>query len=519
MKQRHLIKLISVLLTLILLALAVPLAANAAEAVDVMDEEAKTYRIATAEGLKRLSSECTARENWKGWTITLEADIVLNTGNRADWETAAPANVWTPVPYFSGTLDGQGHSISGVYVNGGTNSAFFAIADGATIKNFQLVNSYFCGSAYPVAAIAGHSYWNTALYENLVVDAIVKNTATDVGYTGGITGYVHHTQKATAMRNVVMLGTVSASSICVGGLMGMVNDGQSLVMENCVNAASVQTDKEYNGGLVGLCRFGNVTMTGCASIGAAKSTTMATGALFGGARSSTIIARGCLWGGNAPAVPMPYSTTTTIDGESTGTSSEDGRADGQIISFLGKEYLKIDLFTETGASLRATVGSTGLRWESRIEKKAYDALSALPCVESLTLGTLIAPTQFAAKAGGMTREKLDTLNKAVKYLDVPMTAGAWFRSSDTHYGFAGSVGEISDPSHFNLKYSGIGYLTLRFAGGISVTLTADYNAENHSRTVASVAQAALADADNGLTAEQIAAITPYAEAYDQSKEY
>ena len=204
---------------------------------------------------------------------------------------------------------------------------------------------------------------------------------------------------------------------------------------------------------------------------------------------------------------MPYSTTTTIDGESTGTSSEDGAADGQIISFLGKEYQKIDLFTETGASLRATVGSTGLRWESKIEKKAYDALSALPCVESVALGTLITPTQFAAKAGGMTREKLETLNKAVKYLDVPVTAGAWYRSSDTHYGFAGSVGEISDPSHFNLKYSGIGYLTLRFAGGLSVTLTADYNAENHSRTVAYVAQAALADADNGLTAEQIAAIT------------
>ena len=519
MKQRHLIKFISVLLTLVLFTLAVPFAANAAEAADVMDEGAKTFRIATAEGLKRLSSECSAKGNWKGWTITLEADIVLNTGDKADWETTAPANVWTPVENFSGTFDGQGHSISGVYVKGGGGSAFFAIVEGATIKNFQLVNSYFCGSSYPVAAIAGHSYWNTALYENLVVDAIVKNTSAAEGYTGGITGYVHHTQKATTLRNVVMLGSVSASGVCVGGLIGMVLDNESLVMENCLNAASVQSNKEYNGGLVGLCRFGNVTMTGCVSIGAAKSTTMATGALFGGARGSTIKARGCLWGGNAPAVPMPYSTTTTIDGESTGTSSEDGAADGQIISFLGKEYQKIDLFTETGASLRATVGSTGLRWESKIEKKAYDALSALPCVESVALGTLITPTQFAAKAGGMTREKLETLNKAVKYLDVPMTAGAWFRSSDTHYGFAGSVGEISDPSHFNLKYSGIGYLTLRFAGGLSVTLTADYNAENHSRTVAYVAQAALADADNGLTAEQIAAITPYASAYDSSKEY
>ena len=61
MKQRHLIKFISVLLTLVLFTLAVPFAANAAEAADVMDEGAKTFRIATAEGLKRLSSECSAK--------------------------------------------------------------------------------------------------------------------------------------------------------------------------------------------------------------------------------------------------------------------------------------------------------------------------------------------------------------------------------------------------------------------------------------------------------------------------
>lgn len=524
MKQRHLIKLISVLLTLILLALAVPLAANAAEAVDVMDEEAKTFRIATAEGLKRLSSECTARGNWKGWTITLEADIVLNTGNRADWETAAPANVWTPVPYFSGTLDGQGHSISGVYVTGDNRVGFISIADGAVIRNLQMLNSYIGATstnwAVMAGAVVGDSYYGGAVYENLVVDAIVKGMLADGnsypdGAVGGIAGIVRDQTKDVVFRNCVMVGRVDSNARSIGGLMGYaVGINNPITMENCINAAAVSSPEYstgyYVGGLIGT-GAATINLTNCVSLGTV-SAGQGPSSFVGQSANTTLNVSNCWYDSKVADYPCNFVAPTIVNGVSTG--GRDATKDEMY-----KVCHAIDLFTETGASLRATVGSTGLRWESRIEKKVHDALSVLPCVESLTLGTLIAPTQFAAKAGGMTREKLDTLNKAVKYLDVPMTAGEWFRSSDTHYGFAGSVGEISDPSHFNLKYSGIGYLTLRFAGGVSVTLTADYNAENHSRTVASVAQAALADADNGLTAEQIAAITPYAEAYDRSKEY
>ena len=531
MKQRHLIKFISVLLTLVLFTLAVPFAANAAEAADVMDEGAKTFRIATAEGLKRLSSECSAKGNWKGWTITLEADIVLNTGDKADWETTAPANVWTPIPYFSGTLDGQGHSISGVYIMGNSRVGLIAVADGAVIKNFKMLNSYIGANsnnwAVMTGAIVGDTFNNGVVYENLTVDAIVKGMLAEGntyphGAVGGITGFVRDLIGETVFRNCVMLGRVESNGVCVGGLMGYaVNNNQPLTLEGCVNAATVRSPKAWVGGLIGTGadpakKAGTINLTNCVSLGVVLDAE-GPSSFVGQSVNTTLNVSGCWYDSKVADYPCNFvaldtGARTIVNGVTTG--GRDATRDEMY-----KVCHAIDLFTETGASLRATVGSTGLRWESKIEKKAYDALSALPCVESVALGTLITPTQFAAKAGGMTREKLETLNKAVKYLDVPMTAGAWFRSSDTHYGFAGSVGEISDPSHFNLKYSGIGYLTLRFAGGLSVTLTADYHAENHSRTVASVARAALADADNGLTAEQIAAITPYAEAYDSSKEY
>ncbi len=102
---------------------------------------------------------------WGGKTVKLGADIDLNPG----WDatptitekeeegktvktltppTAAP-NVWTPVAYFGGTFDGQGHTISGLYINYDaptTNVGMFArTGNDSMIKSFALTNSYVYG--------------------------------------------------------------------------------------------------------------------------------------------------------------------------------------------------------------------------------------------------------------------------------------------------------------------------------------------------------------------------------------
>ena len=85
--------------------------------IDWYTEDGDEFIISTEEelyGLVKLSKYY----DFSGQTIKLGADIVINDGNAKDWVKKAPAKRWYPVDGFSGTFDGQGHSISGVYAYG-----------------------------------------------------------------------------------------------------------------------------------------------------------------------------------------------------------------------------------------------------------------------------------------------------------------------------------------------------------------------------------------------------------------
>ena len=65
----------------------------------------------------------------------LDADIALNDiSNAANWESSAPANTWEAISNkkeyaFTGTFDGNGHTIYGLYnkqvANGGGKGTYF----------------------------------------------------------------------------------------------------------------------------------------------------------------------------------------------------------------------------------------------------------------------------------------------------------------------------------------------------------------------------------------------------------
>ena len=91
------------------------------------------------------SSTCT----FEGITVKLGCDVVLNPGTVEDIKAAATKHEWrilTPDQPFLGTFDGQGHSISGLYLqlkDSGNASMFGTAGGNATITNFNRTNSYF----------------------------------------------------------------------------------------------------------------------------------------------------------------------------------------------------------------------------------------------------------------------------------------------------------------------------------------------------------------------------------------
>ena len=98
------------------------------------------------------------KEQFAGNTVRLGADIIVNVGDAADWESTAPTYAWTPIGYqagyrFQGTFDGCGNEIKGIYCmddyKNRTSSQehytglFGITAAGSTVRNFKLTNSYF----------------------------------------------------------------------------------------------------------------------------------------------------------------------------------------------------------------------------------------------------------------------------------------------------------------------------------------------------------------------------------------
>ena len=126
----------------------------------------------------------------------LTADIVVNEHVLAANGEAKTGDFvqWTPIgnDYFegkvySGTFDGQGHTISGLYVSGnGWNVGFVGRVSGiAVVKNLGIVDSYFSSSNNLLGSIVGGVANNSS-----VTLANVYSTSTVKGdnWIGGLVG-------------------------------------------------------------------------------------------------------------------------------------------------------------------------------------------------------------------------------------------------------------------------------------------------------------------------------------------
>ena len=191
------------------------------------NETSTEFEISTAEQLAGLAKLVNNGNNFSGKTISLTADIVLNdTSDWENWENSAPNNTWTPIGSdwkieFSGTFDGQGHTVSGIYINSENYyyHGLFGYNEG-TIKNIGVTESYIKG----------------------------------IHYVGGVCGR----NDAETISNCYNSGTVSGDS-SVGGVCG----NNSGTISNCHNSGNVNG----NDNIGGVCGNNSGTISGCYNLG------------------------------------------------------------------------------------------------------------------------------------------------------------------------------------------------------------------------------------------------------------
>ena len=190
---------------------------------------------------------CNAGNNFEGKTIMLAADVDLyleDTSEQADGDpvTFRPIGDYHSDSVFSGTFDGQGHTIYNLYQNGwdlgyewGVYGSYglFGIVDNATIKNLTIsgAESYIEGG--DVGGIAG-SATGTCVFENITIEDSVF--ATYNNGNGGIvawSGEGDFTFKNIKIADdVVLAGLWGSFDSSIGGIVGQGEPGSTYNFEN-----------------------------------------------------------------------------------------------------------------------------------------------------------------------------------------------------------------------------------------------------------------------------------------------
>lgn len=190
-----------------------------------------TYTLTTAQqlaGLAKLASE--QGVSFAGVTIRLGNDISLasidGSSGSCTWMAIGPS-LQKP---FSGTFDGQGHTIFAMEAyNTGSYAALFGCCVDARIEDLTV-----CGSA------AGEAR---------------------ASYAAGLVSYA----KGCEIEDINVYVDVTAAGTHAGGVAAYICDGTA--MQSCFSYGSV-SGKSGVGGIVGLCYSASDTLTGCANFGA-----------------------------------------------------------------------------------------------------------------------------------------------------------------------------------------------------------------------------------------------------------
>ncbi|WP_302525557.1 hypothetical protein [Phocaeicola barnesiae] len=210
------------------------------------------YQIANGAQLAKLAQDVNGRNSYAGTYFVLTADILLNdlSGWESWNETTAPANTWTPIGSntnpFTGTFDGQGHTVSGIYVNSGNNcQGLFGATNGATIINLHTAQGYIRGNG-SVGGIVGNAEGGSI--EDCTNGCTIASTGNS---NGGIVGYGMGVQITGCTNN----GPLVAGQYQNGGIAGTVEDS---TIDRCVNNADI-TVADHAGGIAAYNTNGTVS--------------------------------------------------------------------------------------------------------------------------------------------------------------------------------------------------------------------------------------------------------------------
>lgn len=215
------------------------------------------------EMIKKEEEEINFDDTYVKGHYILTADIALNdTSDFENWSTDAPEYDWEPIGagvslnFFAGVLDGNGHKISGMYidaVSGKEKSYYGLFAEmGGTVKNLTVDLSYICvsgGTATAGTIAGGTSHSDKSIIENCQVSSEIR--LYNDCEAGGIVGNA----SVSKVSNCSYSGTITQLDSAVSHIGGICASngsirGNSNGITDCIFTGTL-SGNGYTGGIVG----------------------------------------------------------------------------------------------------------------------------------------------------------------------------------------------------------------------------------------------------------------------------
>ena len=217
------------------------------------------YRISTAAQLRYLASRVNSGYSGNGEYYLITNNISLNdTSNWEEWDwDNPPANEWQPIGYwdsstnnrpFRGNLDGDGHTVRGLYFADDEKSfagLFGYISEGAdcAVRDLYIEESYFYG-LNNVGGAVGMAAGDVTI-ENCRFNGRIKAEL----WVGGIVGYAERRTGSPQIIRCAFGGSIEAIW-SAGGIVGASTDGT--LIERCFGSGRIEAS-DFVGGVAGRC--------------------------------------------------------------------------------------------------------------------------------------------------------------------------------------------------------------------------------------------------------------------------
>ena len=319
--------------------------------------------------------------------------------HKADIEKQVTELSWTPIGnsdnMYQGTFDGNGKTISNLYINATSGGAgFFGYAGNGSIKNITFDNAKVNSTGNNTGILAGYDGYciieNIKTLEKCSVEGIenvggiagstigniinCENHAMVMGAScvGGIVGYYDGSYRS--ITSCANYGFVTGSAANVGGMVGYFIASPGTI-QNCANYGDI-TGTSNVGNLIGnaqSCNLNNVLGTGNVT---ATSDTERAGLLVGHINNSSSTASGILAYNSSSKLTINKTEQTDDAVKAIGLGSlnySDGKNEADVIKAFTAEQLKSG---EVAYLLNGSKSEGELAWYQKLGTDAYPVLVA-----------------------------------------------------------------------------------------------------------------------------------------------